>query len=180
MRFLNKYRYSISKKAYEESSKIKLPLIIFDFLPVLLFVANVILLYNLFSFSILFLIGAVLIGLAGMSMIIYKIILRCTGRDLTILRMPMVFLMPIGFLLMIVSLFIMDSECLTFFIQTLLSLPYLYCATAYLCCLGLMLFYSLRYGRRNIRTNRVIWREELTNFVAHLSIFVLCMIYLFA
>ncbi|MCD8161244.1 MAG: hypothetical protein LUE61_08765 [Clostridiales bacterium] len=76
-----------------------------DALPVLCFSASMILIGQVYQ-SAVFMVGAVLCVLAGVGKVLWKLILAIAHKDVPILFRQFRFLMPAGFVLMVVSLFI--------------------------------------------------------------------------
>ncbi len=89
-----------------------LTLALVDALPVLFFGGSSILIGLIFK-SPLFIIGACLTFLAGFFKVLWKVILGVSGKDVPILNKQMRIVMPVGFLLMLISL-IVDRKKISF------------------------------------------------------------------
>lgn len=88
------------KNKYEGFS---LSMALVDAIPVIAFGASMIIIGMLFSSS-LFIVGAVLCFFAGAAKVLWKILVATSGKDVKFLFMQMRYIMPCGFLIMILSL----------------------------------------------------------------------------
>ena len=133
----------------------------FDALPVAFFGIAVIILGGKLH-SLLFVGGAVLCFLAGVGKVLWKLILAWRDQDVRILGMQFRFLMPVGFLLMILGALIKSSEVL----------PLLHAACRmpaavffFISCCGIagMVFCARRFDQHSVKGN---WIEQIINTVA--------------
>lgn len=93
-------------KSLEEST---VGMAVMDAFPVIFFLGSVISLY-LIRPSVIFIIGGVICTTAGMGKVIWKFILAVSKKNVFLLYKQFKYLMSIGFLLMIISLFIGKPE----------------------------------------------------------------------
>lgn len=94
-----------------------------DCLPVVFFSISIAVLASRFH-SVLFLIGAVMVILAGALKVSWKFVLAAAGRDIAFLNRQMRYLMPFGFLVMLLGLIIDRNQwSLSAAVHHLLSFP---------------------------------------------------------
>lgn len=137
-----------------------------DCVPVLLFSAAAVTLAGKLGRP-LFVIGAVFCVLAGMGKVIWKIVLALKGKDLQILGAQLRYVMPIGFLLMIIGA--VRSETASQLIQQAIKMPsVLFFALAGI-GLILMIVCARKFDRKDIRGN---WIEEGINCVVQALVLV--------
>ncbi len=148
------------KKKYEDFS---LALALFDALPVIFFSAAMLVIAAGFR-NPFFIIGAVLCSLAGLGKVVWKIILAATRKDIFWLNRQMRFLMPAGFLLLILAVVTgMTRSGWGQLLQLVLSMPsVLFFAVTVIgmVCMGIFAF---RLDPTKARSN---WIEQITNAVA--------------
>lgn len=80
-----------------------------DAIPVILFIVSAVLIALIFK-SVLFCAGAALCILAGLGKVAWKLIKAFSEKDIRLLFVQMRVLMPIGFLLIIISLFVDNAD----------------------------------------------------------------------
>ena len=146
-----------------------LSLAIFDSLPVIFFTGSMIIIGFLFK-SKLFLLGALLCLLAGLSKVIWKMIVVLKRKNIWFLFVQMRTTMPIGFLLMIVSL-IVNRKTIVFseIFSAITSFP-----SAVFFALGIigmimMLAFGFTLDGSKKSSN---WIEQVTNCIAQLCFFI--------
>lgn len=146
-----------------------LSLALFDILPVLFFSGTVILIGLLFD-SKLFLIGAFLCLFAGISKVIWKIIVVLKKRNIWFLFIQMRITMPIGLILMIVSLIINRTNIdVSLVLNRITSLPSIIFFIIGLIGMVMMLLFGALLDGGKLRNN---WIEQITNTIAQACIFV--------
>ena len=136
---------------------------IMDALPVLFFGACAVFVALMFR-SVLFCIGAGLCVLAGLGKVTWKFIKAVSRKDVRLLFVQMRFLMPAGFLLMIISLFA-DHVDFSAVWKNITGFPcwILFAAG----CAGMlaMIIFALTADPGNARAN---WAEQAVNAMAQL------------
>lgn len=143
-------------------------LALFDALPVLCFAGSMILISIKFS-SKLFLLGSLLCLFAGLSKVIWKLIVILKKKNIWFFFIQMRITMPIGFLLMVTSL-IINRKNISFslMLQNFLSMPSLIFFVVGIIGMVLMVVFGLTLDGSKLKNN---WIEQITNFVAQLFIF---------
>lgn len=168
-------RQKITKHTIPEDFSLSLAL--FDLLPVLLFGGSVILIGILYR-SPLFLIGAVLVLWAGIAKVLWKIIAASKKKNIWWLFMQMRIAMPIGFVLILLSLFFSPNPPdLTVILSAVTAFPPVLFFLFGLLAMILMGVFSVKLDSGDVRSN---WIEEITNTLAQLSIFtgvLLCLLH---
>lgn len=148
-------------------SDFTLSLALFDAIPVLLFsAAAIIAACNLNS--TLFLIGAVICTLSGTMKVIWKITVSATQKDLKPLNIQMRFLMPCGFLLIIIGL-IIDAPKINFKLigANATSMPAILFYFITITGMILMSIFAFKLDSTKAKSN---WTEQITNAVAQLAL----------
>lgn len=145
-----------------------LSLALFDALPVLFFVGSMVLISKIFS-SKLFFIGSLLCLFAGLSKVIWKIIVVLFKKNIWFFFIQMRITMPIGFLLIIISL-IVNRNTIDFSLiyKSITSMPSLMFFIIGVVGMVLMLIFGFTLDGSKLSNN---WIEQITNFVAQLSFF---------
>lgn len=143
-------------------------LALFDALPVLCFAGSMILISIKFS-SKLFLLGSLLCLFAGLSKVIWKLIVILKKKNIWFFFIQMRITMPIGFLLMVTSL-IINRKNISFslMLQNFLSMPSLIFFVVGIIGMVLMVVFGFTLDGSKLKNN---WIEQITNFVAQLFIF---------
>lgn len=150
----------------ENPENFSLGLALVDLIPVIFFgVATIVI--GKWLESIIFIIGAVLCVLAGLGKVLWKIIVVSTGKNVKILSRQLRFLMPTGFLLIIIGCvsgfgkkdwgtllhcIIQSPMKITFIITVLL--------------MTVMFIMAIKCDGNDAKTN---WIEEIINSIAQLS-----------
>lgn len=144
------------------------PLVLVDALPVVLFGGSMLLIAKRFG-STLFLLGALLCLWAGLAKVAWKLIVVLWKKNVWWLFMQMRIVMPIGFLLMLLSV-IVRAKRLSFsaLLHAALSLPSVLFFAAGLAGRVLMGVFASSLDSGSKHAN---WVEQLTNTAAQACIF---------
>lgn len=146
-----------------------LSLALFDGLPVLFFAGSMIVISFLFS-SKLFLVGSLLCLFAGLSKVIWKIIVVLKKKNIWFLFIQMRITMPIGLLLMVISVITNKNNVNYGLIKnSILSLPSLIFFIIGVAGMIMMLVFGFVLDGSKKKNN---WIEQITNAVAQLSFFI--------
>lgn len=146
-----------------------LSLALFDGLPVLFFAGSMIVISFLFS-SKLFLVGSLLCLFAGLSKVIWKIIVVLKKKNIWFLFIQMRITMPIGLLLMVISVITNKNNINYGLIKnSILSLPSLIFFIIGVAGMIMMLMFGFVLDGSKKKNN---WIEQITNAVAQLSFFI--------
>lgn len=146
-----------------------LSLAIIDALPVLFFGGSIILIGLIFS-RVLFLVGAMLCFWAGAAKVIWKLIVVTKKKNIWWLFMQMRVVMPIGFLLMIVSVLLnLKAIKISAILSAVISMPSVVFFVIGIVGMVLMGIFAAKLDSSDARSN---WIEQLTNTVAQAAIFV--------
>lgn len=146
-----------------------LGLALFDGLPVITFAGSMILISYLFS-SKLFLIGSFLCLFAGLSKVIWKIIVVLKNKNIWFFFIQMRITMPIGFLLILISLFVEKNKInFSTIINSVLSMPCLLFFIVGVAGMVLMFVFAFVLDDSKSKNN---WIEQITNFISQLSFFI--------
>lgn len=149
-----------SKKNYEDFS---LSLALFDALPVLFFSLAILLIAIRFQ-NILFITGAILCVCAGLGKVIWKIILAASRRDIFWLNRQLRFLMPTGFLLIILGVLTgLRHIAFSALLTDILAFPAVLCFSVTLLGMILMSIFAFTLDASKSRSN---WIEQITNAIA--------------
>ena len=145
-----------------------LSLAIVDALPVLFFGGSMILIGLMFS-KVLFLIGAVLCFWAGAAKVIWKIIVATKKKNIWWLFMQMRIVMPVGFLLMLISVLLnLKTIKLSVILSAVTSMPSVIFFAVGIAGMVLMGVFAAKLDSSDVRSN---WIEQTTNAVAQAAIF---------
>lgn len=144
-----------------------LSLALVDALPVALFTLSAITLGSKLD-SPAFVSGAVVTFAAGACKVLWKLILATNHRDVQALSRQMRYMMPVGFLLMIVGL-MLRASALPELVGGLLRLPSLPFLLLWLVCMVLMGYFAGHREQRNARNN---WVEQGVNTLGQASLLV--------
>lgn len=145
-----------------------LSLALVDALPVLFFCASMIVIGGFFS-SPLFLIGALLCFFAGAAKVLWKVIVVLRKKNIWFLFLQMRILMPIGFVLMMISLIVNRSE-ISFarMAAAFMRMPSLIFFIIGILGMVLMMAFSMKLDSSDVKAN---WIEQLTNGIAQAAFF---------
>ena len=159
------------KKLKEKMNKNYVPkdftlsLALFDAIPVIAFGISLIIFSRLFN-SALVLIGALLVFIAGLCKVIWKIIVALKQKNIWGLFIQMRIMMPIGFVLMIVGI-IASKDNVDF--GRLCSLASSYPINLFLIIfvigMILMMVFAFSLDGRKLKNN---WIEQITNAIAQI------------
>lgn len=146
-----------------------LSLAVVDTIPVLLFGGSTILISLIFN-SKLFLVGSLLCLFAGLSKVIWKIIVATKKKNIWFLFIQMRITMPIGLLLMIIS-FIINKQLINIdvLLINLLSFPVNLFFIIGIIGMIMMLIFALTLDGNKVKNN---WMEQITNLIAQLCFFI--------
>ena len=133
-----------------------------DALPVLFFgVAAVVL--GLKLHSVLFFIGAILCLLAGAGKVLWKLLIALQGKDVPLLGAQLRYLMPLGFLLMILGAVFSDRAQLKTLLQAAVQMPSaLFFVLGILGLIGMILC-AKKFDHHDVKGN---WIEQIINAFA--------------
>lgn len=111
----------------------------------------------------LFFIGALVCFLAGAGKVIWKLLLALRKRDVRLLGAQLRYLMPIGFLLMLIGALRADRTLVHILLQAAGRMP----SILFFCAAGVgligMVACARRFDRRDVRAN---WIEQTINAAA--------------
>lgn len=138
-----------------------------DCLPVLFFsISSAILATRLDSR--LFRTGVLLVILAGALKAGWKFVIALQHRDLRFLNRQMRYLMPAGFLLVILALIVDRGRwSIAAVIRHMTNVPALFLFLTGAAGLGLMVWFAKKKDRRDAKAN---WKEQITNSIAQFCI----------
>lgn len=150
----------MSKQKYDSFT---LSLALFDALPVIFFSAGILLIATKFTNSG-FVIGVFLCSAAGCLKILWKIILAGCKKDISILNRQLRFLMPVGFLLLIVGIISgRKNSALLSILQSALQFPSILFFIITLIGMVFMSIFAFKLDGTKARSN---WIEQITNTIA--------------
>lgn len=154
----------MNKKTIPEDFNLTLAIV--DAIPVLCFFISIILISSIFK-SKLFLLGAILMLCAGLSKVLWKMIVATKKKNIWFLFIQMRTIMPLGLILLIISL-IINKELINFdlIIQSIISLPQLIFFVIGAFAMALMLIFGFVLDASKVKNN---WIEQTTNIIAQLS-----------
>lgn len=166
-------RPKMTKDTIPEDFTLTLALV--DALPVLFFGASMIVVSILFS-SAMFLTGALLCLFAGAAKVLWKIIVVLKRKNIWALFIQMRILMPVGFLLMLLSVILNAGNIsIPAILRALVSFPSVIFFAAGIIGMAMMIVFSVKLDSSDVKAN---WIEQLTNGIAQASIFagLLCLV----
>ena len=135
-----------------------LAMAVIDAVPVLFFGASAVFVALIFK-SVLFCIGAALCILAGLGKVAWKFIEALNGKDVRLLFIQMRWLMPAGFLLMIISLFV-DHADFSAVWKNITGFPCWILFAAGCAGMAAMIIFAITADPGNARVN---WTEQTVN-----------------
>lgn len=138
---------------------------IVDALPVLCFSASMILIGQVYQ-SAVFMAGAILCVLAGVGKVLWKLILAIAHKDVPILFRQFRFLMPAGFVLMLISL-VINRPSLSALWKNVSSFP---CNILFLIALVGFVIMGILGAKLDSSSKKANWIEQIVNLVAELCI----------
>ena len=146
-----------------------LSLVLVDALPVIFFGASAVVISFIFG-SKLFLVGALLCLLGGIGKVLWKMIVVLKKKNVWAMFVQMRILMPLGFLLIIVSLiFNSSSVSFTGMWNAFISMPSFIFFFIGIIGICLMIYFSKNLDSGDVKAN---WIEQLTNGISQAAIFV--------
>lgn len=145
-----------------EKEQFTLSLALVDALPVLFFGVGAVVL-GLKLRSVLFFLGAVVCLLAGAGKVLWKLLLALKGKDVGFLGVQLRYLMPLGFVLMLLGVLIADRAVVKALWHAAVSLPSAAFFAAGIVGLAAMIVCAKRFDRRDVRGN---WIEQGINAAA--------------
>lgn len=146
------------KKNYED---FPLSLALFDALPVLFFCSAMVVIGVRYK-NPLFLTGVICCTLAGLGKVIWKIILAATRKDYAWMNRQMCFVMPVGFLLILIGIFT-GGASLSVLKQLIFSIPagiFFGITVMGMICMSI---FACKLDGTKVRNN---WIEQITNAIA--------------
>lgn len=139
------------------------PMALVDMLPVLFFGASAVFIALIYK-SVLFCAGAALCVLAGLGKVSWKLIKAVSGKDIRLLFVQMRILMPLGFLMAIVSLFV-DGADFSAVWKSVTGFPSIIFFAAGCAGMAAMIILAVTADPGSSRAN---WVEQTVNSVAQL------------
>ena len=113
--------------------------------------------------STIFFVGALLCFLAGFGKVLWKLLISTTGKDVEFLGMQLRYVMPAGFLLMVVGAFMADRSVVNSLVNGALKMPSILFFIIAVCALTGMVVCARKFDRYDVRGN---WIEQRINIVA--------------
>lgn len=138
---------------------------IVDALPVLCFSASMILITQIYQ-SAIFMVGAVLCVLAGVGKVLWKLFLAIAHKDVHILYRQFRYMMPAGFVLMLLSLAVKRPSPSAIW-KNVSSFP---CNTLFLIAIAGFLVMGVLAAKMDSSDKKANWIEQIVNLVAELCI----------
>lgn len=152
-----------------------LQMAIMDALPVIFFTIGISLVALNFK-SLIFFIGSFLIITAGLLKVLWKFIIALHKKNIRILNKQLRYLMPTGFLLIILSIFIYpDKSKFDLILPAILKMPQLLCFIITLIGMILMSVFAKVLDKNDAKAN---WIEQTTNLIAQFC-FMLGLIFIY-
>lgn len=147
------------KQTANQEKTFSLPLALLDAVPVILFSITLILLMRVLPHPLMIIGGSCCI-LGGLGKVIWKLMIALAHKDIPVLGAGLRYLMPLGFLLIVIGFFLAERSRVILFWKQMASVPSL--IFLILVCIGvlLMLFFAKKFDRSDVRGN---WLEEITN-----------------
>ena len=133
-----------------------------DAIPVLLFGIAAVML-GVKIHNAIFFVGALLCFLAGFGKVLWKFLIATTGKDVELLGMQLRYVMPAGFLLMIIGAFTADRSVVKNLINGALKMPSLLFFIIAVAALTGMVICARKFDRHDVRGN---WIEQGINIIA--------------
>lgn len=161
----------MSSRADERSGSVPegftLSMALMDCLPVAFFCVGAGVLATRFD-SPLFRVGVVLVVLAGVLKVSWKLVLALARRDVRFLNRQMRYLMPVGFVLALVSLVVDRAKwSLVAVLAHVTAMPSLLFLVAGVAGMFLMDWFARHLDGRDAKAN---WREQAVNGISQLCI----------
>ena len=145
-----------------EKQEFTLSLALVDALPVLFFGAAAAMLGVKLQ-SALFIFGAALCLLAGAGKVVWKLLIALKGKDVALLGAQLRYVMPLGFVLMIIGAFLDERETVRTLLHAAVRLPsVLFFALTFVGLIA-MVVCAKKFDRFDVRAN---WIEQGINAAA--------------
>ena len=112
----------------------------------------------------IFFVGALLCFLAGFGKVLWKFLIATTGKDVELLGMQLRYVMPAGFLLMIIGAFTADRSVVKNLINGALKMPSLLFFIIAVAALTGMVICARKFDRHDVRRGN--WIEQGINIIA--------------
>lgn len=148
-----------------------LSLALVDAIPVIIFCLNMIIVGKTIDSS-LFIFGAILCLWAGLAKVIWKIIVVLRKKNIWFLFVQMRLVMPIGLLMIIVSL-LLNRNVISSLLIKITNMPSLLFLIFGLLGMGLMVIFGFTLDGTKTKNN---WIEQTTNIIAQLCFLISLMI----
>lgn len=146
-----------------------LSLALFDALPVIFFSASMIVIALNFN-NVIFVLGAVLCATAGILKVLWKIILAASSKNIIALNKQMRFVMPLGFLLIIIGVFLGKNNIdLSGFWHNAIAFPNVIFFAVTVIGMLMMGAFAFALDGTKAKNN---WIEQITNAVAQCSLMI--------
>lgn len=156
----------MSKRNYED---FPISLALFDALPVIFFSISVIIIAMNYR-NALFIAGSILVTLAGLGKVIWKIIIAATRRDIAILNRQLRIIMPVGFILIIAGIIMGAGNIdINWLMSAILSFPAVIFFAITVIGMILMTIFAFRLDGTRLSSN---WIEQITNAIAQASLLI--------
>lgn len=169
-------------KKKERMTKDKVPedftlsLALVDAVPVIFFGANMLAIGSLFT-SKLFILGALLCLFSGAVKVLWKIIVVLQKKNVWWMFMQMRILMPIGFLMMLISLFVnTDKVSFSGIVTGVSTFPSSIFFLVGAAGMVMMSVFAVKLDNSDLKSN---WIEQFTNGISQIAFFIglLCLIF---
>ena len=146
-----------------------LSLVIVDAIPVVFFCLSILLITTKFK-SKLFILGAILVAFAGLAKVLWKFIVVLFKKNIWFLFIQMRITMPIGLVLIIISL-IINKDIISFpsIVNSVLSFPSVIFFVIGIIGMILMLIFGFTLDNKKLKNN---WLEQIVNCIAQISFFI--------
>ena len=151
-----------------EKNQFTLSLALIDALPVLFFGAAAAVLGAKLQ-SALFIVGAALCLLAGAGKVAWKVLLALKGKDVALLGAQLRYVMPLGFLLMMLGGFFAEGETLRALLHEAVRLPSAAFFTLTIVGMIAMVVCAKKFDRYDVRGN---WIEQGINAAAQACVLI--------
>ena len=145
-----------------EKNEFTLSLALVDALPVLFFGCAAAMLGVKLQ-SALFIVGAALCLLAGAGKVVWKLLLALRGKDVAFLGVQLRYVMPTGFLLMLLGAILAERETVLSLLQAAVRMPSVFFFALTIVGLIAMVVCAKKFDRFDVRAN---WIEQGINAAA--------------
>lgn len=164
---MSRNRQIVTKDTVPKDFTLNLALV--DAIPVIFFGASMVVIAMLFS-SWLFMIGALLCLFAGACKVLWKVIVVLKQKNIWFMFIQMRITMPLGFLLIIISLIVGAEKIhLNSIVAGFMSFPSVIFFGVGIVGMILMSVFAFALDNANVKAN---WIEQFTNGIAQISFFI--------